>query len=471
MKRNIFYNIILTVSQLLFPLLTFPYITRIIGPEKLGIISFTQSFSQYFIMFAALGISLYGQREIAAFKGDRIMRSKVFANMLSIHILMTLLMSLIYIIIISIFSRFADYSLLFWLSLVHILLNVFSIEWFYQGMENFKFITIRSIVIRTLFVISIFFLVKQESDFILYFNLILLSTVLPCVINIVYSRNFIDFHIKYLSLSSLKNTFMQLRNCSYYVLLTALYASFPLLFLGFVDSDVAVGNYAVSDKIYKLTISFFTAVSTVMLPRMSNLHASGDVTCFKKYIHQSITIFLPISIMIALFVFLASSDIVTIFVGDKFTTSYIPLKIISPLIVILPIAQIFVLQILLPMRKESSVLKFSFISAVVGVLINIFLVPKLSLVGTAISLLCSEITMTILAIWLTRSILGNVSFDVSNWKQTSFFIVLLILSYFVLFYFIDTPIIRTTLFGFVLLLFCANSLYCNYFKLRRDEFS
>ena len=452
LHKNIAYNILLTFSQLLFPLLTFPYITRVLGPEKLGAVNFTQSYIGYFILFSILGISIYGQREIAINRNDIEKRSKVFCNILAVHISMTILMVVIYIATLLLFSRFNQYPTLFWLSIFHLVLNIFSIEWFFLGMEKFRYITIRTIIIRSLFVLAIFTLIKSESDFILYYSLTLLSTIIPFLININYANKQLIISMKWISFSSIKTTFIELKDMSYWFLLTSVYGLFPMIYLGFIQSNVAVGNFSVSEKLSKIAISVFTAISAVLLPKMSALHANGDNSHFKEIINKSLSLFIPISIFMSVVLGASAGDIVFLFAGSKFTSAGIALAILSPLIFFLPIAQIFILQALFPMKKERIVLKYSFISATVSISLNILLVSKFSVTGSAISMLIAEMTMTILSGYLSMKLL-NLSFPLKLTISNILSSLLLIPIFLFIHYNIENYIIRLCVF------FCFSILF------------
>ncbi len=192
MKKSIFYNFLLTGSNLVFPLLTFPYLSRILGATGMGICNFILSYGQNYIVIAALGIPVYGVREIAKVSDDESKRSKLFFEILTVHFLFTCILLLIYLISVFSYSDFQNYRVLALLGGLFIFLNVFSIEWLFTGVNDFKYITIRSLIIRSLSVLAILLFVRKEDDFFIFFVILVATTLITVIINVYYARKFIS---------------------------------------------------------------------------------------------------------------------------------------------------------------------------------------------------------------------------------------------------------------------------------------
>ena len=199
-KKNFVFNFLLTGSNLLFPLLTFPYLSRILGANGLGICNFIMSYGQNYIIIAALGMPVYATREIAKMGDDKAKRSKLFFELLSIHLIFTLILLVIYVGSIFILGDFKNYKDLALLGGSFIIFNVFSIEWLFSGVNDFKYITIRSLFIRALSIIAIFLLVKKKDDFTIYFIILICTVFFTVLVDVYNARKFISREINFLAL-------------------------------------------------------------------------------------------------------------------------------------------------------------------------------------------------------------------------------------------------------------------------------
>ena len=164
-SKNIFYNVLLAISQVVFPLITFPYLARTLGPSNIGVINFAESFAKYFILLAALGIPIYGVREIAKHAKDTFILSKTFSEIFLINLLGTFLLSIVFLSLIYFVPQLQMEKELFYWALGYFVLQVFQLEWFFTGMNQFKFIAIRSLIIRFLFIAAVFIFIRSKENF------------------------------------------------------------------------------------------------------------------------------------------------------------------------------------------------------------------------------------------------------------------------------------------------------------------
>ena len=200
-KKNFVYRSALTLSTYIMGLITFPYISRVLGVEKLGLVNFVDNTINYFLLFATMGIGLIGIREIASVKDDKEKCSKVFSNILGLNVIFTAATLIVYFLLILLVPKLNQYSELFYLGAAKILFTAFMIEWFYTGIEDFKYITIRSIIVKIIYVISIFLLVKQPEDYLLYFIFTVGVIIINAIINI--NKFVITLGLSYHSISFL----------------------------------------------------------------------------------------------------------------------------------------------------------------------------------------------------------------------------------------------------------------------------
>ncbi len=192
-KKNFAYSSLLTVSSFLFPMLTYPYVSRVLGVTNIGICNFIDSIINYFILFSSMGINVVGIREIAKAKGDVLRLSKVFSALWILMASMTLLM-LLCLLTVSIFvPQLNEYASLIMIGACKLIANLFLIEWFYRGIEEFKYITYRSLLVKVIYVACVFLFIHHPADYSIYYILSVLLVVFNAFFNIFYSRKFIRF--------------------------------------------------------------------------------------------------------------------------------------------------------------------------------------------------------------------------------------------------------------------------------------
>ncbi|MEH3113539.1 flippase [Pedobacter terrae] len=398
-KKNFFYNGILSVSNYIFPFLTFPYVSRVLGVENMGKCNFVDGVINYFLLFASLGIGAVGIREIAKAKDDRLLLNRVFSSFLVFNLITTTLVCLVYVCVIFNVAKFQEYRLLLYMGLGKIVFTLFMVEWFFAGLENFKFITARSIGIKFCYVILVFFLVKRSSDYQIYFLLTVLITVIGAAFNLYHSRKFVTFSFKELNIVRYWRAIVIM---GIYSLLTYMYTSFNVIYLGFVSGDRQVGYYTTATKIYTILLSVFTAFTTVMLPRMSQLVSQNKIEEIKKLIEKSYDALFVLSIPILVIGTLLAPQIVHLIAGPGFEGAVVPMQIVMPLILIIGIAEILIIQILMPFNNDKHIFINSLAGALVGIILNVLLVHRLQAIGSSIALLLSEIAVVISANYFVK---------------------------------------------------------------------
>lgn len=395
-KKNLIYNSVLTVANYIFPILVFPYVSRVIGVSKIGVCSFVDSIIDFSIIIASLGISIIGVREIARDRtlNDRKELSRSFSSLFFLNLLATLFSILIVFLISFSVEELLPYREMIFIGLGKVISTLFLIEWLFKGVEDFKFITYRSIIVKSLYVISVFIFVRNEDDYIVFFTLSVLMVFCNALINWIAKKKHVDFSFK---LVSFRTYFKPFVSMGLYILLTSLYTTFNTLYLGFVSTEEEVGYYVTSIKFYGLVLALFTALTTVMLPRLSALIAEKRFDEMKTFIDKSFNILLSFSIPIVAFFILSAPWIIRIFSGPGFEGAILPMRIIMPLILVIGLAQILIIQILIPIKADKQILLNSFLGGSLSIIFNIALVARFGSVGSAISLVISEVSVTCMA--------------------------------------------------------------------------
>lgn len=407
LKKNVIYSTLLTTANYIFPIITFPYVSRVLGVTNVGIVNFVDSIVNYFVLFAMMGINTVAIREIASCKNNRQKLSGVFTSLFLLNLIVTVLMIALLIIATLAIPRLYENKELMLVGAFKLLFNALLVEWLYRGLEEFKYITIRTLIVRALFVVSVFIFVRDINDYVIYYGLVSSTIVINGIINLVHSRNYLSPSLRNINIFPFIKGFLIL---GVYKLLTSMYTTFNVSFLGFEGGDTEVGYYATATKLHSIILAMFTAFTCVMLPRMSSLITSKNKTDFKSYFDKSIKILFSFSFPLICFCSVYSDLIISSISGKGYELAVPCMQIIMPLIFIIGYEQILVIQILMPLKKDKAILANSIIGAMVGLLTNFLLVPYYVSIGSSMVWLISEI-----------SVLVSAQFFVHKYTNTSFY--------------------------------------------------
>ena len=395
-KKNFFYSSFLTLANYIFPLLTFPYVSRILGAESIGKYNFIDNIIQIFIIVSMLGIGTVGVREIAQSRISQERLNKSFTALLAFNAISTIIAIILLVILLFTIPKFADYRNLLIVGGLKLLSTFLLIDWFYRGLEDFKFITQRTLIVKILFIVSVFIFIKNKEDYTLYYFLITISITVNAIVNLFYAKKYIqiDFDIQ-----EIKRITKPILVLGIYYILAWLYNSFSTSFLGFISTDEQVGYYSTATKLYTIFLSVITAFTTVMLPRLSQLISQNKLDEFQQRINKSFNIVLTITIPFTIFAIFFASDIIYIIAGPGYNGAIIPMMIIMPIILIVSIAQILIIQILTPLKKDKEMMICTIWGAFTGLILNLILVPHMLCNGAAICWLVSEFVVMSSAIY------------------------------------------------------------------------
>lgn len=396
LKKNLVYNILLTVSNMIFPIISFPYAARVLGPDGTGEVNFAQSFCQYFIIIAALGVTVYGVREIAKAKDNPELITKSFIELFIIRIACTLLILIPYFIVILTVDKFAGNLPLYYWGAFFIFINISAIEWFFTGLENFRYITLRSLIIKVFALVLLFFFVRKRSDILPYFLINVVTVFLSGVYNIKYMFKFLKFkHIK-LSELEFRKHLTPLVIIFSGILAINVYTLLDTIILGFLQNNEAVGLYNAATRITKISLTIITSLSTVLVPKLSYVISQNRHNEVSAILSRSFSFVYTLSIPMAVGLFVLAPELVQIFSGHEFAPATLTLRIMSPLIIVIGMASIFSTQILTPLAKDNFVMRSAIIGAVVSLCMNFLLVPLFKENGSAASNLIAEISVTVI---------------------------------------------------------------------------
>jgi len=401
-QKNVFYNVVLAISQVLFPLITFPYLARVLGPSQLGLINFAESIARYFILLAALGIPIYGVREIAKYQQNSIERTKAFFEISIINLITTSVLAIVFIILVHVIPTFKmDTNLYIW-AIYYFILQMFYFEWFFTGMNQFKYIAIRSFGIRFLFILFVFLLIKTKEDYLKYMQMQVGLSLLIGLINFKYLYQLLDFKVAIFKSLDLKKHLKPLLILFLTIFSISVYFSLDTIFLGFLAGNESVGYYTSALKLTKLIIAVLSAISVAMFPKMINIYHQGDSAKFNEMVKQCFTLLVSISLPLMVIIGGLAAEIIQLLLGSHFERAVLPLQITAPLILIVSLSGIFGFQVLSALSKDKSILMSAIIGMLFSIILSITLVPLFKENGEAITILLTELSVCVSFIYFSQ---------------------------------------------------------------------
>ena len=437
-QKNIFYNVLLAVSQVFFPLLTFPYLARVLGPENIGLYNFSESYARYFALVAALGISVYGVREIAKKQEQPKALSNTFVELFLINFIATCVLSVVYIFTILYSNKLLSNATLFYWSFLFFFFQVFVLEWFFTGINQFKYIAVRFFIIRLVFIAAIFIFIKEANDYVKYMQLQVGLTFFLGVINFVYLFKFIDLKNILFSELNITKHLKPLFLLFLTIFSISVYLHFDTVLLGILADNESVGYYSAPLKLVKIIIAVLAAITAAMFPKMVQFFEQGNTVEFEKMLKQSFELVVSIGIPTTILVFILAPEIIYILFGSSFEAAIRPLQITAPLILIVSLSTIFGFQILSVHSKDSAILK----SAVAGMLFSLvasfIFIPKFKQDGAAYVILFTELLVLLFFIYFSSKVV-----QLKNTKQVILREIALAIPYCIIPYVISTIALPT----------------------------
>lgn len=410
-KYNFLMNSILTLSNFLFPLLTFPYVSRVLEPSGMGIASFAMSIASYFIIFATLGSATYGIRACARVRDDKEQLSKITQEILFINIVSMIFSYVFLILVISYIDKFYQYKEAIYAASLIILLNVSCVDWFYRAIERYSYITIVSLLFKCAALISTFIFITSKNDYIIFIFISVISLSGSGMVNLIELRKHIFFkrYYDYQFKKHLKSMLMFFLMS----LSISVYSYTDSVLLGYFKGVDEVGYYNVAIRIKGILLSIVTSLGVVLLPKLSLYITKGMNEEFNKILNLSIRFIVTISIPLIFFSIFFATETILLLSGERFLNSILLLQICSLSIIIVGITNVLGIQILVPLDKEDKLFFSVFIGAVFNIISNVILIPMLSAKGTALSMVLTELIILIIQIIFLRNYLylfSNISY-------------------------------------------------------------
>lgn len=390
--KNYIYNLTYQILILILPLITTPYISRVLGAENIGIYSYTISIVTYFILFGSLGIAMYGQREIAYLQDDKQRYSKTFWEIFILRfITMFISMAVFYFA----FAKGGQYSIYYKILLLEMIANCLDISWFFQGLEEFKKVVIRNTIVKIVSIICIFIFVKNSNDLIIYFLIYVLSTLSGNITLWTYLSKFLT-RIKIKELNILKHLKPTIALFIPQIAIQ-IYTVLDKVMIGAIITDKSeVGYYEQSQKIIKMLLTVVTSLGTVMVPRIANTFINGDTKKIQEYMKRAFNFVFLIAFPMMFGVLAISNNFVPIFFGQGYEKVAILMSVISPILLIIGLSNVIGTQYLLPTKKQKEFTISVAMGALVNFTINMLLIKKYGALGASIGTVVAEICVTIM---------------------------------------------------------------------------
>ncbi|MBD1392324.1 flippase [Mucilaginibacter glaciei] len=402
-KKNFLFNLLLTLSNIIFPIITFPYVSRILGPAGVGKIQFITTFVQYFVLIAALGIPIYGIREIAKLKGDEEGIKKTFSELLFLNLLTSFILFFVYsIIIFTVPSLYIDLKF-YAVAVIILLLSFSNVDWLFSGLEKFKFIAIRSIIVKFVSLLLLIFFVKQKSDVVIYLWTIVIASVSNNILNIYSARKMFKFN--YATFKGIKDHLKPL----FYIFSTVagitVYAMLDTIILGFLTNYTYVGYYTAASRINKLTLPVLTSLGTVLVPQISEAIKNDNLTQVKKLAVYSFNFVLLLGIPMTVGLIVLAPELIVIFSGIEFKPAILAMQIFAPVVLIIALSNVWAIQILTPAGKDKQVTISVTVGLIVSLILNFSLIPYFGYLGAAAANVLAELCVMVCFAYFASKVL------------------------------------------------------------------
>lgn len=397
--KNYIYNTLYQALVLIAPLITMPYVSRILGADGIGIYSYAQSIATYFVLAGAVGTTLYGQREVAYVRNDVYKRSIVFWEIFVFRFVAVAVSSVIFLFL---FGFGNEYDVVYRVLIIEIISTGFDISWFYMGIEDFKTTVVRNAVVKIIGIILVFIFVKDSSDIVIY----TVCMTLPMFIgNISLWLNIRKYIIRINEdiFAGIKKHIKPIFMLFIPQIATEVYLVLDKTMIGLWASDIdQVGFYSQGQKIIKIVMLIITSLGTVMLPSMSLAFAEGRMDDIKKSLQKAFEFVFMIAMPLFFGVIAVAEHFVPVFFGPGYEPVVGLMRVIAPILIIVAVSNVIGKQFLLPTQKQKAYTLSVVGGAVVNVILNFIFIPKFDAMGASVATVISEVAVTGIQIYYAR---------------------------------------------------------------------
>lgn len=406
LKLNFIMNAIFTMSSIVFPLITFPYLSRTLLVEGNGKISFATSVVTYFTMFATLGLPTYGVRACAQVRDNKEKLSKTVQELLIISAITTVITYVVFFTTLFVIPEFAARRELLIIMGLSIGLSTIGVQWFYNALEQYSYITTCAIIFKIIGLILMFFFVHEQGDYLIYGGIYVIASFGSYVLNFIRLRKFISFHKTgpYELRKHVKSTlvFFALAASS------SIYLNLDVIMLGFMKGDHEVGIYNAGVKVKTVLVTCVTSLGTVLLPRLSYYIQKDNKEEFQRIVVKAFKFVLIFGSAVMVYFMVYAREAILLLAGEAFLPAVIPMIILMPTVLLIGLSNITGIQVLTPTGEEKKVVYSVTVGALFDFALNLIVIPKLGATGAAISTLLAEMIVLIIQCCYLKSVLESV---------------------------------------------------------------
>lgn len=405
--KNSIYNMIYKGFTALFPLLTTTYISRVLLASGVGKVSYANTVVTYFVTIAALGLPNYGVKAIAQTGNSKDKRSKTFIELITINFISTVICAVVYYLVINNVSHFSDRRLLFNVMGIMLIMNIFNMDWFYQGIEEYGYIATRSIIVKIISFFLMLLFVKKPSDYVIYALILCIATAGNYIFNALHLKRYITIRRFDLDMKKHMNPIFILLAAA---LATEIYTMLDSVMLEYVHGDLYVGYYSNAVKIVRMIYTVVIALVATFYPRISYYLKNDDTESSIELLEQGTKIIILFSIPCVLGVIMTAKMVVPVLFGQSFMPAIFTLKVLSILIFVFSIAYFLGHVVLMASGNEMYILRATICGAIINAVLNLILIKPLYQNGAAISSVVAEILVTVMMLKKTFTLISlNIS--------------------------------------------------------------
>ncbi|WP_310829914.1 flippase [Paenibacillus pedocola] len=417
LKKNILSLFTLQAFNYLLPLITLPYLVRIIGPEKFGLINFAQVFITYFIIFTDYGFNLSATKEISIFRDDKSKVSEIYSAILILKLLIMILSLTIFIVLIFTLPMFKDNIYIYISTFGLVVGNVLFPIWLFQGIERMGYITYMNMVLKTISTISIFLLIKKEEDYYLLPLINSISSILIGIISLFIVSRVLRIKLLKISGNELLRHLKEGWHLFISTIAVSIYTITNTFLLGLIAGNIYVGYFTAADKITKALQGILAPVSQAVYPyviKLFNTNTNGQKSKAFQFLNKYIKIVTFINVLIFLLVLIFSSDIVHLVLGEQYENSILILRILSIVPLILSLNHTFGTLIMIPLNYKKEFARIIVYGSIFNIFLSLWLINVFEAKGTALTIVLTETFVTVFMYYFIRrkGILKRGSFNV-----------------------------------------------------------
>ncbi len=406
LSLNFLMNIILMMSAFIFPLVTFPYVSRVLLAEGNGKVQMAVSFVAYFTMIAQLGIPTYGVRVCAAVREDKVALSKTVHELTIIQIITTLISYAAFFVCLESIPKLQAERSLYLIVSSAIALNAFGMEWLYRALEEYTYITVRSIAFKVVGIVAMFLLVKSPEHYQIYGGITTFSSFGSYLMNLTQLPKMVDLHP--MKGYELKKHVKPILIFFAYACAATVYTNLDSVMLGFMATSADAGYYGVAVKIRTILVSIINALGIVLLPRVSYYFEKGLLDDFWRIASKAFRIVLWMAIPLTSYFTVFAPNVIYFLSGREYVPSIIPTMVILPTLIFIGIGSVTGGLILIPSKRESVVMWATVAGALVNLVLNWIFIPSLRSTGAAIGTLVAEMITVVIHLIVLRKHLSRI---------------------------------------------------------------